>query len=91
MEKKLYTTIVKGDITNQYILGRISAAMALICKDDVTETKGCALQSLMTIDSEQGEIVVGWIYRVETTQDRYDRFLEVVRAWYPKWTFETME
>ena len=91
MEKKLYTTIVRGDIQNKYILGRISAAMEVICKDDLTERKGYAHGSLVTIDDTDGEEVVGWIYRVETTQDQYDRFLEVVRTWYPNWTFEPME
>lgn len=91
MEKKVYATIVKGDIKNQYILGRISAAMQVICEDDLTERKGYAHSSLVTIDNTYGEIVVGWIFRVETTKDRYDRFLEVVRAWYPNWNFETME
>lgn len=91
MEKKVYATTVRGDIQNQYILGRISAAMQVICTDDLTERTGYSHGSLVTVDDMDGETVVGWIFRVETTQDRYDRFLEVVRAWYPNFDFETME
>lgn len=75
METRLIKTLVKADHTlgkDNYVLGRIMGAMAVMCKEDPATGlefgRGCC---------EKGAIFV-----TETTDEKYEAFSRVIENWY---------
>lgn len=80
MEKKIFRTILGGKfIDREFVIGRISGVMEVICHDDPKQINSFCIR-------QRADHIV---LTTETTQDKYDKFLEIVKAWYPETNFET--
>lgn len=84
-EIRIYKTRVEGDV-KPFILGRISAAQELICKDHPKMSGRYAMNTIIPIaelDDEGNEIrVICTIFAVKTDQERYDEFTNLIMDWY---------
>lgn len=91
METKVYRTKVSGSlITENYVMGRISGVMDAICNEDPTNMLAYASYNIVETNEEtKEEAIVAFILTTKTTSDRYERFLAIVKAWYPTCTIET--
>lgn len=78
MEIRKFKTFISGAfVDNDYVLGRITGVMDLICKENPIDNIGYGLDKTSTYV----------ILVTRTTQKRYDKFIEIVKAWYPKLHF----
>ena len=88
METRIYRTRINGD-RNDWVLGRIVGAMDIICKDTPEENEGYAAYSIVEYDDEGNFVrTCHTTIAVNTDQERYDRFMDLVKAWYPKFDIE---
>lgn len=81
METRKFKTFISGAfVDNDYVLGRITGVMDLICKENPIDNSifiGYGLDKTSTCV----------ILVTKTTQKRYDKFIEIVKAWYPQLHF----
>lgn len=77
METRKIKTLVKHDHTlgkDNYVLGRIVGAMAVLCKEDPA----------MGLEFGRGRCKNGDnIIVTETTNKKYELFTSVIESWYP--------
>ena len=76
MEARVIKTLVKGDRilgNDNFVLGRIMGAMAVMCKDDPA----------MGLEYGRGYCEDGHIFVTETTDEKYKAFANVIESWYP--------
>lgn len=78
METRKFTTLISGKfVDNDYVLGRIIGAMDVICKENPIDRHSYGMAKTSTCV----------ILVTKTTQKRYDKFIKIVKAWYPKLRF----
>lgn len=88
METRIYRTKVIGEVP-EYVSGRISAALELICGSE-TRRSGryvpYAPYTIFEIDEESGKKIreLSTTFAVETTQELYDKAVEVLKDWYSR-------
>lgn len=76
MENKIFKTLIKADHKlggNQYIEGRISGLMEAICHENPGKD----------ILYGKGKNELGMIHMTKTSEERYDKFIEIVEQEYP--------
>ena len=75
MDKKFFNTLVKSDTedsyTTQYVVGRISGFMHILCNGAESKRGGMRMRE------------EGWYLGVQCTQEEYNRFAEYVETQYP--------
>lgn len=75
MKTRRIKTLVKGDHTlgkDQFVLGRIMGAMAVMCKEDPA----------MGLEFGRDRYERGNVFMTETTDEKYAAFVHVVESWY---------
>ena len=75
MEMRQIRTLVKADHKlggNQFVLGRISGAMAAMCKEEPT-----------SLEFGIGACDQGAILTTETTDAKYKNFTNAIENWFP--------
>jgi len=75
METRRFKTLVKGDHAlgkDDFVLGRIMGAMAVMCKEDPA----------MGLEFGRGYCENGAIFVTETTDEKYEAFTHVIKNWY---------
>lgn len=75
METRKIKTLVKRDHIlgkDNYVLGRIMGAMAVMCKEDPA----------MGLELGRGYCEKGAIIVAETTDEKYEAFASVIENWY---------
>lgn len=88
METRIYRTRINGD-RNDWVLGRIVGAMDIICKDTPEENEGYAAYSIVEYDDNDNFVrTCHTTIAVKTDQERYDRFVALIKAWFPKFDIE---
>lgn len=88
METRIYRTRINGDVSD-WARGRIAGAMDLICKDTPEENKGYSAFSIVEYDDDDKFVQTCCTQlAVDTDQERYDRFVALIKAWFPKFDIE---
>ena len=76
METRVFKTLIKGDHAlgkDDFVLGRIMGAMAVMCKED--PARGLEIGRACRKDCN--------IFATETTKEKYEAFANVIENWYP--------
>ena len=76
MEKWKFKTWVKGDRAlgkDEFVLGRIMGAMAVMCKEDPATG----------VEFGRARRDNGNLFVTETTFEKYEAFANVIESWYP--------
>lgn len=75
-----------------YIKGRISAAMSLICRNVEGSNTNYSSYDIIEVD-DRGDYVrtVSTTFTVKTDQEHYDEFVRLMHDWYPmiKFVFDS--
>lgn len=75
MENRRIKTLVKSDHAlskDNYVLGRIMGAMAVMCNEDPANG----------LEFGRGKTENGNIFVTETTNEKYEAFARVIESWY---------
>ena len=75
MTKRRIKTLVKYDHAlgkNEYVFGRISGVMAVMCKDDPVNG----------LEFVRERCDIGDILTTDTTDEKYEAFTNVIKNWY---------
>ena len=88
MEMRTYRTRIYGDVSN-WAFGRIARAMDMICKDPREVNKGYSAYSTVWYDDLDMFTKI-WFTQlaVFTDQERYDRFVDLIKNWFPNLNIE---
>lgn len=88
METRNYLTRIYGDVSG-WTLGKIAGAMDLICKDAPEENTGYRAFSIVEYDDDDKFVQTCFTQlAVDTDQERYGRFVALIKAWFPNHDIE---
>ena len=76
MENRVFKTLVKSEHAlgkDDFVLGRIMGAMAVMCKED--PARG--------LEMGRGHCKHGNIFVTKTSFEKYEAFANVIENWYP--------
>lgn len=81
MERRIYVTLVDGDIS-RYVLGRITGMLTAICKEDPTSNAGYGIYKVGDYPAAMSENTYYGLVE-KTTEEEYAKFKAIVEALYP--------
>lgn len=88
METRIYRTRINDDVSYG-AFGRVARAMDLIRKDASEENKGYSLYSIVGYDDNDKFFQTCFTeLAVYTDQERYDRFVALIKNWFPELDIE---
>lgn len=81
MEERCFKFRIRG--VNQYVEGVINGMMHCICRDNPAERFGYAVAEVVEIDdANRPKQTVSATMAVDTTQERFDKFVDCVKQKY---------
>lgn len=82
MEKRIYKTKVDMEKANNYILGRITGIMQMVCEEDPLDPHMFSMmEAKRTYDDGSSKVVTVFL-TTETTEERYNQFKKIVESGY---------
>lgn len=81
MERRIYVTLVDGDIS-RYVLGRITGMLTAICKEDPTSNAGYGIYKVGEYSEGMRRENTHYGLIEKTTEEEYAKFKAIVEALY---------